>query len=37
MKIIPGEEVVIEKGPKYLDKNLLNTPSVALEAAKTAE
>jgi len=33
-KIVPGEEPIVEKGPKYLDKNLLNTPSIAIEAAR---
>ncbi|MBW2975399.1 Na/Pi cotransporter family protein [Candidatus Woesearchaeota archaeon] len=33
-KIVPGKEVVIEHGPKYLAKDLLNTPSIAIDAAK---
>ena len=33
-KIVPGKEIKIEKGPKYLAKNLLNTPSIAIGAAK---
>ena len=33
-RIIPGKVETIEFGPKYLDKNLLNTPSIAIEAAK---
>ncbi len=33
-KIIPGKEPIIERGPKYLSKNLLNTPSIAIDAAK---
>jgi len=33
-KIVPGKEMIIERGPKYLSKNLLNTPSIAIEAAK---
>jgi phosphate:Na+ symporter len=33
-KVVPGKELIVEKGPKYLDKNLLNTPSIAIEAAK---
>ena len=33
-KIIPGKEHIVERGPKYLHKNLLNTPSIALDAAK---
>jgi phosphate:Na+ symporter len=32
-RIIPGEEVVIETGPKYLEKYLINTPVFALDAA----
>jgi phosphate:Na+ symporter len=31
--IIPGQEVVIEKGPQYLEKHLINTPVFALDAA----
>ncbi len=33
-KVVPGKETIVEKGPKYLDKNLLNTPSIAIDAAK---
>jgi phosphate:Na+ symporter len=33
-KVIPGKVETIEFGPKYLDKNLLNTPSIAIDAAK---
>ena len=33
-RIIPGEEIVIEQGAKYLDKNLLNTPAIALDASR---
>ncbi|MGA1794223.1 MAG: Na/Pi cotransporter family protein [bacterium] len=33
-KIIPGEEILIEHGPKYLAKSLLNTPAIAIDAAK---
>lgn len=33
-KIIPGREIVIERGPKYLDKNLIATPPLAIDAAK---
>lgn len=33
-KIVPGKEIIIERGPKYLDRNLLKTPSIAVEAAK---
>jgi len=32
-KIVPGEDIVIEAGPKYLEKHLINTPVFALEAA----
>lgn len=32
-KMVPGKDVVIEVGPKYLEKHLLNTPLVALDAA----
>ncbi len=30
IRILPGEEKVIKKGTLYLDKNLVNTPSIAL-------
>lgn len=30
VKLLPGEEIVIKKGPIYLNKDLLNTPSLAL-------
>jgi phosphate:Na+ symporter len=33
-KIVPGEEVIVERGAKYLDKNLLNTPSIAIDASR---
>jgi len=33
-KVIPGKELIVERGPKYLSKSLLNTPSIAIEAAK---
>jgi phosphate:Na+ symporter len=33
-KMIPGEEPIIEQGPKYLAKALLNTPPIAIEASK---
>jgi phosphate:Na+ symporter len=33
-RILPGEEILIEHGPKYLAKNLLNTPAIAIDAAK---
>ena len=32
-KIIPGKEIIIETGPKYLEKHLINTPVFALDAA----
>ncbi|MFA5069381.1 MAG: Na/Pi cotransporter family protein [Candidatus Omnitrophota bacterium] len=32
-RIIPGEEIVIEAGPKYLERHLINTPIFALDAA----
>ena len=32
--VIPGEETDTEMGPKYLDRRLLRTPSMALGAAK---
>jgi phosphate:Na+ symporter len=31
-KIVPGEEVIIEGGTKYIDKRLLNMPSFAVDA-----
>lgn len=33
-RIIPGTEEVFEAGPKYLDKNLLLSPALALAAAE---
>jgi len=33
VKILPGEEIVIKKGPIYLNKDMLNTPSLALSQA----
>ncbi len=30
VKLLPGEEIVIKKGPIYLNKDMLNTPSLAL-------
>ncbi|MCK4308663.1 MAG: Na/Pi cotransporter family protein [Candidatus Atribacteria bacterium] len=33
VKILPGEEIVLKKGPIYLDKNITNTPSIALGQA----
>ncbi|MBW2984747.1 Na/Pi cotransporter family protein [Candidatus Woesearchaeota archaeon] len=32
IKLIPGEEISVERGPKFLEKNLINTPSIALDA-----
>jgi len=32
-KIVPGKEIVIEVGPKYLEKHLISTPIFALDAA----
>lgn len=32
-RIVPGEEVIIEAGPKYLEKHLIDTPIFALDAA----
>lgn len=31
-KLVPGEEVIIEGGTKYIDKRLLNMPSFAVDA-----
>ncbi|MDD2282347.1 MAG: Na/Pi cotransporter family protein [Eubacteriales bacterium] len=33
-KIVPGTEEIFETGPIYLDKNLLNSPSLALGATE---
>ncbi len=33
-KIVPGEEIIVEVGTKYIDKRLLNMPSFALDALK---
>lgn len=33
-KIVPGEEIIIEQGAKYLDKNLLGTPAIAIDASR---
>jgi len=33
IKLVPGREVTIDAGPKYLEKHLLNTPLVAIDAA----
>jgi len=32
-KVVPGKETVVEAGPKHLEKHLLNTPVLALQAA----
>ncbi|MFB0526845.1 MAG: Na/Pi cotransporter family protein [bacterium] len=32
-KTVPGKETVVEVGPKHLEKHLLNTPVLALQAA----
>ncbi len=32
-RLVPGKEVEIEFGPKYLERHLLNTPSLALRVA----
>ena len=32
-KAVPGKETVVEVGPKHLEKHLLNTPVLALQAA----
>ena len=31
-KLVPGEEIIIEGGTKYIDKRLLNMPSFAVDA-----
>jgi phosphate:Na+ symporter len=31
--LCPGKEFILERGPKYLDKRMLSTPSVALQLA----
>jgi phosphate:Na+ symporter len=33
IKLVPGKELVIEKAPIYLDKNVMMTPSIALDLA----
>jgi phosphate:Na+ symporter len=33
-KIIPGKDIAIRKGPRYMDKALLKTPTIALSAVK---
>lgn len=32
--LVPGEEVALEMGPKYLDKRMLKTPAVAIGGAR---
>ena len=32
-KIVPGKDIEVELGPRYLEKHLLNTPPIAFEAA----
>lgn len=32
-KIVPGKDIEADLGPRYLEKNLLHTPTIALEAA----
>ncbi len=32
--IVPGEEIAVELGPRYLDKRMLKTPAAAIEASK---
>ncbi|MDP3014462.1 MAG: DUF47 family protein, partial [Candidatus Subteraquimicrobiales bacterium] len=32
-RIVPGEEIVIERGPMYLDTHVMSTPSIALGQA----
>lgn len=32
-KLIPGEDIVITSGPRYLEKHLIKTPSIAISAA----
>ncbi|MFH1641394.1 MAG: Na/Pi cotransporter family protein [Nanoarchaeota archaeon] len=33
-KIVPGKEKIVISGPRFLDKNLLNTPSIAINAVQ---
>ena len=33
VRLLPGEEIIIKKGPIYLNKDMLNTPSLALSQA----
>lgn len=32
-KLVPGKDIVVTHGPKYLEKRLLKTPSIAISAA----
>ncbi len=32
--IVPGEDISVELGPRYLDKRMLKTPAAAIEASK---
>lgn len=32
-RIVPGKEIIIDVGPKYLEKHLINTPVFAIDAA----
>ncbi len=32
--IVPGEEIAVELGPRFLDKRMLKTPAAAIEASK---
>lgn len=34
LKVMPGEDVSVESGPRHLNERLLSTPSVAIEAAR---
>lgn len=34
VKLVPGEDAEVEVGPQYIDRRMLNTPSVALGAAE---
>lgn len=34
VKIMPGEEVIIKKGALYLNKNMIKSPSIALDQVK---
>ncbi|WP_091351187.1 Na/Pi cotransporter family protein [Anaerobranca gottschalkii] len=33
-KLVPGEELIIERGVKFIDRRMLKTPSIALGAAE---